>query len=458
MPSPAPVPDAAAQASPLERLLFRPIPLWIALLLLLIGAAATIEFGAIVLAPSPMGRIGRLAVSLATVPRTLGRLLPGGQLAYAEGDYRRQPGGLWRNPGLAFTDPGYMLITAYGAGKPRPVVQLLRLGDGRVMREFAPDVDAANARSTFTSDLIVLKRDRDATRNLMMHPLLMPDGGLIIHDSSPLSRFDACGRLLWTIDGIFHHSVELGPDGNLWAVYRFPKAREPHVGPKFSDEAIAEISPDGRMLRLERIADILDRNQLGNLWRARPYNDDPFHLNDVQPVLESGRYWQRGDLFLSLRSLSMVLLYRPSTGRILWSRSGPWAFEHDVSILDDHRITIFDNHWRVAYPEGEIDGLNRVPVYDFATDAVSFPYAAATERFAIRTRAQGRATPLPNGDLMLEETERGRIIRTSPDGTLRWRYNAADSAMRRLQLRWSRYLDPVTDGPSIQAAMKAKCT
>jgi hypothetical protein len=260
------------------------------------------------------------------------------------------------------------------------------------------------------------------------------------------------------IDGIFHHSVEPGPDGNLWAAFRYPRPKEPGVSPTFNDEAIAEVSPRGRLLRVDRIADILDRNHLGFLWRGRPYTDDPFHLNDVQPILESGRFWHRGDLFLSLRNMSLILLYRPSTGQVIWRRTGPWAFEHDVSVLDDHRITVFDNHWRVAPPEGEVNGRNRVPVYDFATRIVSFPYATPMLRYAIRTRAQGRATPLANGDLMVEETERGRLMRVSPDGTLRWRYIAADSRMRRLELRWSRYLDPTIDGGAIQAATKARCT
>ena len=36
--------------------------------------------------------------------------------------------------------------------------------------------------------------------------------------------------------------------------------------------------------------------------------------------------------------MSLIALYRPSTGRILWTRAGPWSAQHDVSILDDHRI------------------------------------------------------------------------------------------------------------------------
>ena len=197
-----------------------------------------------------------------------------------------------------------------------------------------------------------------------------------------------------------------------------------------------------------------------HLWRGHPYNDDPIHLNDIQPVLVSGPHWQRGDLFLSLRNLSTVMLYRPSTGRILWHRSEPWLFQHDVSIVDDHRISVFDNHWRFAWdqPEqAEVDGNNHVLVYDFASDTISDPLAGALKRLDFHTRAQGRATPLANGDFMLEETEYGRVLRVAPDGTVRWRYIAADSAQRRYELRWSRYLDTIADGIGIQAAEKAKC-
>jgi hypothetical protein len=172
-------------------------------------------------------------------------------------------------------------------------------------------------------------------------------------------------------------------------------------------------------------------------------------------VLTSGPYWQRGDLFISLRNLSMLALYRPSTGKIIWRQSHPWTFQHDISILDDHRIAVFDNHWRL---DGSVDGRNRIAVYDFATRQVSFPYAAGMNRFAIRTSAQGRATPMPNGDMVVEETERGRLLRMAPDGTLRWMYIAAAPNLRRLQLRWSRYLDPVSDGPAIHHALETTCT
>jgi hypothetical protein len=206
-----------------------------------------------------------------------------------------------------------------------------------------------------------------------------------------------------------------------------------------------------------RIADVLDANGLGELWRSHPYSDDPFHLNDVQPILSSGPYWQKGDLLLSLRNLSTILLYRPSTGKVLWHRTGPWAMQHDVSVIDDHRISVFNNNWRVAWPEGEVDGTNRVAVYDFATDKVTFPMDKVMRALDINTRAQGRATPLPGGDFMIEETERGRVLRAAPDGTVRWLYTSATPDGKRLQLRWSRYIDPQTEQSALSQAQGAKC-
>jgi len=438
--------------------MFRPVPLWLLVLVGWLAVVLTIAFGATVLRPPSNPPLRAAVLAVADLPDLIGRTLHRAREVphpYAEHRLPRQPEGLWRNP--AFTDPGYILLTAFDERLKRPVVRLMRLGDGAVIRQYAPDIDAVNRRSTFRSDLTDLKRDRNVTLNLMMHPLLMPDGGLITHDSSPLARFDACGRLAWMIDGIFHHSVERDADGNIWASFRLPHAKIPDVGPQFADEGFMEVTPGGKQLFVARIADVLDANGLGGLWRSHPYTDDPVHLNDVQPILATGPYWRKGDLLLSLRNLSTLLLYRPATGEVLWHKTGPWAMQHDVSVIDDHRISVFDNHWRVAAPEGEVDGTNRVAVYDFATGQVTFPMDKVMTALNIRTHAQGRATPLPGGDFMIEETERGRVLRAGPDGTVRWLYTSATPDRQRLQLRWSRYIDPQTEQSAISQAQGAKC-
>jgi hypothetical protein len=456
----SPAPEQAPSLG--ERIAFARVPLWLLVLVMLGGLVVAIWGASLARQPYPKKRSARIAVALAQIPDTLKQMKRNRSALVQfrpmyDGSYEHLPDGLWRNPAAAFTDPGYVLLTAFDDAHNRAEVHLLRLSDGKLLHRYVPDNADINARSHFKSALIDLKRDKDQAHNLMMHPLLMPDGGLVIHDTTPLTKIDACGKVQWSIDGIFHHSLEPGPDGDLWAAYRYPRSPMPEVSEKFNDEAVAQVSTDGRLLQLIRVADILDHNGLGYLWRNRPYTDDPFHLNDVQPVFVSGPHWQRGDLLLSLRNLSMLMLYRPSTGKVLWWKIAPWSAQHDVEILDDHRISVFDNHWRFAAPEGEVDGGNRLLVYDFDSGEVNEPLAGAFAREHVLTRAQGRATPLPGGDFMIEETEPGRLMRLAADGTLRWRYISADSRMERFQLRWSRYLDPRQNQKAIEAAESAKC-
>ncbi len=299
----------------------------------------------------------------------------------------------------------------------------------------------------------------------MLHPLLMPDGGLVFHDESPMVRIDACGRIEWTIDGIFHHAIEPGSDGNLWVSSTMPRSNLANVSAVFQENAITEVTPAGKIVRRDWLPDVFERSGLTGLWRGRPYYDDPFHLNDIQPVREAGPHWQRGDLLLSLRNLSMIALYRPSAGRILWYRQVPWTFQHDVNVLDGHRISVFDNNaqsgasaaYGVVASVDHIDTNNRLMIYDFDTDRVTAPFDAAFAMHKLKTVTQGRSLILPNGDVFVEETENGRVMRMTPSGALRWRYVAADAQGRRLRLGWSRYLDPATYGAAIQAAANARC-
>jgi hypothetical protein len=457
----------AAPARGLERVAEARVPLWAVGLMALGGLIGLIGYGAVVRSPDSYGSLGTMAVSLATVPETLSRTYDqiddalGTYHPSLAGGYRPRPGGLWRNPAQPLVDPGALLVTVFDTARKRYIIRLVRLSDGRTLRDYVPDFAAIDAPSTFKSALTDLARDKTDKLYFPMHPLLMPDGGLVTHDFSPLVRVDACGRGEWMVDGIFHHSLEPDTDGTIWADYRDPISHEPGVGPKFADEGVAHLDAAGHVLGRTSVISILDRNGMGYLWRSRAYTDDPIHLNEVKPVPDDGPYWRKGDLFLSLRSLSMVLLYRPSTGRVLWSRAVPWRFQHDVEVIDDHRISVFDNHRRFAWDKfehSEVDGTNHMVVYDFATDRTSEPLARVFHDEGFHSQAQGRATPLANGDTMIEDTEWGQVIRVAPDGTIRWRYISADAQDRRYPLRWSRYLDSVLDKAGISAAETARCT
>jgi hypothetical protein len=130
------------------------------------------------------------------------------------------------------------------------------------------------------------------------------------------------------------------------------------------------------------------------------------------------------------------MLYRPSTNKILWLKTGPWMNQHDMNFVDDHTISVFGND--VMF--GELfDGHNSVYFYDFKTNVVSEPYQKIMKEMEVKTLTQGRGTPLPGGDLFIDESNNGRILKVSKD-KVQWEYvNRIDKDTLSMS-SWSRYL------------------
>lgn len=443
--------------SKLEKLMFRSVPLWIVLLITAVGLLAAWAFGALVLNGEREGRVplNQVARNFAALPSSVWGTLTNSSIEpfMSPAGGEALDGGFWRNKDEPFVDPGYLLTTVYDWRRREPFVRLIRLADGATIREYRPDLrplsrlNAEEATSATASQGAIFRPG---------HPDLMDDGGLIFMGTYLMVRTDVCDGTVWTRPG-HHHSIERNERGEIWT----PAALRPHgrndVGPTYRNDGVTLTSADGKRLYERGLTQVFLENGLAGLLLGRPYHDDPFHLNDVQPVSEDGPHWKRGDVFLSLRHLSMVMLFRPSTGEIIWWKIGPWLGQHDVNILDDHRIAIFDN--RIAYGEdgAAVIGASRELVYDFSDGSVTSPWEAGFRRWRLAVSSNGRGTPFPNGDLFVEDTQRGQALRMNANGDLRWRYVNADEQKRRYWMFWSRYLDPVRYGLAIRAAATASC-
>jgi hypothetical protein len=53
---------------------------------------------------------------------------------------------------------------------------------------------------------------------------------------------------------------------------------------------------------------------------------------------------EQGDVFLSIRNQSAIIHYRPSTNKVINYITGPFAQQHDVDIISDKEISIFNNN------------------------------------------------------------------------------------------------------------------
>ena len=127
--------------------------------------------------------------------------------------------------------------------------------------------------------------------------------------------------------------------------------------------------------------------------------------------------------------------YRPSTNQIIWIGNGPYLHQHDVDIIDDHRIAIFNNNSiNVVGNINIVKGYNEVNIYNFKTGEYSSYLKNSLKENDVRTITQGRSEILPNGDLFVEESNYARTLYFNSDGSLRWSHfnRAADGKLYRL--------------------------
>ena len=335
-----------------------------------------------------------------------------------------------------------LLLARFNGDENRSVVEIVNLQNGAVLHRYAPDIGALNRRSTIKAEFIDLSRDKNPQRYPISHPYLTDDGGLIFHGMiTPLAKIDVCSNIVWMIDGVFHHSIESDADGNFWTASDLIPPLLPHVTAKGRDNTLVKFSPDGEILFEKSVGEILIENELEHLIYnvARP--DDPTHINDIQPVLATGPHWRKGDLFLSLRSSSAIVIYRPSTNEVVWHRTGPWMMQHDIDILNDHQISVFDNNMAVL-PWGERGlGVSDTIVYDFSTGGFSSPFSDGFELNEIRTPTEGRSQILPDGELFIEEQNHGRLVKMNTAGDITWQYINRANDGRVYTVHWSRYIE-----------------
>lgn len=113
---------------------------------------------------------------------------------------------------------------------------------------------------------------------------------------------------------------------------------------------------------------------------------------------------------MSLRHQSIALLYRPSTNKVIWTSAGLTNRPHDVNILNDGRISIFNNNSKTYFDGDRADGVNEILIYDFEKDAYETYLGPKVLEHQIKRITGGRAQILPDGHMYVEETDFGRIM------------------------------------------------
>lgn len=433
--------------------MFKKIEIWVLYLTILLSILFAVGFGVLVrqelVGSIKAGWVSKTALTLAEIPVNFKKTLKGSVLDLIVEDRFPNLDGFNGTPNA---EEVYLLLSRYDGDLQEGVLELVDLRNFKILHTWNPDIDAFNDLVEQVDEFKYLNRDGNNKRSMLMHPYLTNRGELLFGWEKPLRKIDACSNLVFqNTHDAFHHSIEIDIDGNIWVPsHIYPQSiSNEKVGSDiiadggFYDDAIVKLSPDGEILFEKSVSQIFIDNGLEYLLFSvgdQLFTFDPIHLNDIQPVNFDGEFWKKGDVFLSLRHQSMVLLYRPSTNEIIWKGTGTFFHQHDVDILDNHRISIFNNNSKDFVDGDVVDGHNEIIIYDFKTNEYSSYLKDSLIEHDVRTITQGRGEILPNGDLFIEESNYARTLFFNEDGSLKWTHvNRADD--RNLYLPgWSRIL------------------
>lgn len=340
-----------------------------------------------------------------------------------------------------YVDSGYLLLAGLDSELNEHSVKLIKLSNGETVHRWRLNYDEIFKNTLRRAGSYILP---NKNRCRMLHPLLLDDGSIIFNvQAGPLVRIDSCSRHMWTNNRHFHHSLEKDHEGNIWApTVIYPSSYEKKkFHAKHTDDAIAKLNPEGEILEVWSLTKILERNgYAGLLFGVRKYEKDLLHLNDITPALKDGEFWKKGDLLLSIRHISSIALYRPSSDKIIWLQTGPWLNQHDANFLDDTKISVFGNDLIRDIGLYNENDISNVYIYDLRTQKLETPYTEIITQVAMRSPEEGRSKVLLNGDVFIEETMRGRLLRLSPN-QVRWSYVNRYNQSKIGLISWSRYLN-----------------
>lgn len=305
--------------------------------------------------------------------------------------------------------------------------------NGRVHHQWRVRPTALFSQSDYRRGVDLSEQDLHGT-------YLFPNGDVLVNvEYAGTARLDACGDVRWRLSAGNHHSVERASDGTFWipGVTRARRARSreyPDGFPGLPDGIHHGLllQVDAEMPEVVRFLDVLDVLYDNGLARYIPKNRqhdraDVVHMNDIEPLTaemaEEYPLFETGDLLVSLRNLDLVLVLDPESGRVKWHASEPFIMQHDPDWIGDGWIGVFDNNWDGTRRGGMLGG-SRIVALQPHTDStrVLFP-GPGSEPFY--TAHRGKWQHLDNGNLLLAESDAGRVVEVTPEGRTVWEWIAA---------------------------------
>ena len=412
--------------------MFKKIELWVVLLLCVIFFISAILYGALLrhhyyMADDRFLRLKKIAVFFAEIPYSVKKIVTTKSFNLNSPRRLTKNSKIPRFERFIETKRDVLLILPrYDNNLKRSVVDIIDINTFGVLHTYKHDITAMNDMINASSEEHKRYKIDDAEiRFLYWNPLILEDGSLLSIGSGTIFKTDICSNLLWVNqEEMFHHSINLEDKENIWAGAKmfpysnFVKNYKKKFG--YNDDAIARVNLNGEIVFLKSISELLYEKRIfkeSNIFSAN-HLSDPIHLNDIEPTFNTTQYWEKGDLFISILRQPAIIHYRPSTNEIINYIEGPFYAQHDVDIISDKEISIFNNNDSVL----ENSKYSEILIYNFETKTFTKKFNEQLQKENFKTSSEGLSEILKDGSMLVDEHDHGRLIFFNNKGEKEWEF------------------------------------
>jgi hypothetical protein len=279
---------------------------------------------------------------------------------------------------------------------------------------------------------------------------MLPDGSLLSHGPY-LSKQSWNSTELWRhrpeVGDAFSHDLEILEDGSMLLLST--------KGLTYNDrpvnmDFIEHVGPD--LALRESWSSLAAIDELHRYHPATIFDvkgpelgtTDYYHANTLRVLpatplgLKDPRF-RKGNWMICLREVSLVAIIDKDTKHVVWGW-GPGVLDHPHSpvMMPDGQIVVFDN--------GMNRGYSRLVKMNPATGDITWTYEGSP-RGEFFTAERGFCQPLPNGNLLVTLSGKGRVIELNADAHIVWEFYDPDVQLgeRRAIYRMVRYPAALVD-------------
>ncbi|MBN2719107.1 MAG: hypothetical protein JXX14_24880 [Deltaproteobacteria bacterium] len=251
---------------------------------------------------------------------------------------------------------------------------------------------------------------------------LLDDGDLLaIYEGVGIIRLDKDSNLIWAIQNGAHHDMDYVNESTL-AVLRRDAKFNPQIHPTepVLEDFITFIDIEsGKPQKEFSVYTAFADSDFASAIVARPPSGDIFHTNTINVLNGSGAEripaFRSGNFLISLRELHLIAVVDAITERVVWTMTGQWKYQHEPQMLSNGHILIFDNQGHFEF--------SKIIEFDPVTQQTVWGYYGDSANDFVNVR-MGSQQLLPNGNILITESYRGRVGKITSAGEEVWRFNS----------------------------------